>query len=209
VRADRILRRLVETYHEDNDPRWLEAILAVCWPVLEAAFTRRSFWDPDPDELWANLLVTFLEVVRDLDPRETRGVLRTCVNRTCTRTRDAYRRRRRENRLLDSLEDLLEQGAEARLLRSGEEGRAAFGGLSAYGVLRHWRDAGWITEREHRLLRATRLDGWTVAEYARHVSEDPQTVLKRRQRVEARLRDARTPRRRRKRSNQGGAAERR
>jgi hypothetical protein len=187
---DEILRAIFRAHKEDQDPRWRTILLVIFWPGLESLSRRKWQWDDDRDELWQNVLWTFLRVLSriDVDRRPARLVQKV-VNDTIHHVYEEYRRRwRRVRRELASDPDdvkWLGGGAinidiDAIDLRRAHERELT--------RLRGHLDAGLISESDFLLLVGTRLYGETVAEHAREVGLDYEVAKKRRQRAEARIR---------------------
>ena len=189
---DEVLRPIFRAHGADQDPRWRTILLVIFWPGL-VSFSRRKWqWDDDPDELWQNVVWTFLRVVSrvDVDRRPARLVQKV-VNDTIHHVYEEYRRRwRRVRRELAADPDdvkwlgggAIDIDIEAIDLRQAHERKLM--------RLRGHLDAGRINESEYLLLVGTRLYGESVAEHAREVGLDYQVAKKRRQRAEARIRQS-------------------
>ncbi len=189
---DDVIAALVRAHASGRDPGWRSVLLAAFWPGLENLFSRRTQWDQDPDEVWQDLVVTFLDVLCRLDPaKRSDRFAQKIVNDTIHRLHDRYQRRwrleepeslvpprelphpsdlRAEPVRLDAcidLHDLQERGA---------------------AVLRRHFDAGTIDELDLEILIKTRLHGVTVADLAAHLGITFDCAKKRRQRAEAAIR---------------------
>ena len=189
-RKDEILRPIFRRHGEDQDPRWRTILLVIFWPGLESISHRKCHWDGDPDELWQNVVWTFLRVVCRLDiNRRPKRLVQKVVNDTIHDLYQGYLRRwKRTNR------ELLSDPAELAALAGGVDGIAfevaCLREAHEQAIERlttHLR-AGRITEADFLLLTGTRLYGESVAEYARKAGLDYQVAKKRRQRAEAAMR---------------------
>jgi len=189
-RKDKILRPIFRRHGGDRDPRWRTILLVIFWPGLESIAHRNCHWDEDPDELWQNVVWTFLQVICrvDLERRPARLVQKV-VNDTIHYIYQGYERRwKRTN------PELLTDPAELAALAGGVDGVAfAVACLheaheQAIDRLTTHLETGRITEADFLLLTGTRLYGQSVAEYARKAGLDYQVAKKRRQRAEAAMR---------------------
>ncbi|MFH1689272.1 MAG: hypothetical protein ABIE42_03435 [Candidatus Eisenbacteria bacterium] len=189
-RKDEVLRPIFRAHREDQDPRWRTILLTMFWPGLESISHKKRHWDEDSDELWQNVVWTFLRVVCRLDVnRRPARLVQKVVNDTIHHLHDEYRRRwDRMDRELAADPDEIESLAggadgidvEAIDLRQAHEREVS--------RLREHLDAGRIAESDFLLLVGTRLYGQSVAEYARRANLDYQVAKKRRQRAEAVIR---------------------
>ena len=189
-RKDEVLRPVFRTHKDDGDPRWRTILLAVFWPGLEGISGKKRHWDEDPDELWQNIVLTFLLVVSRLDvSRRPARLVQKVVNDTIHNLYEGYRRRwKRTNREVTVNPQHME---EATLGVNGIDLeaidlRAAY--QQQVSKLREHLSAGRISEPEFFMLLGTRLHGFSLAEYARAVGLNYEVAKKRRQRLEARLR---------------------
>ncbi|MFH1866286.1 MAG: hypothetical protein ABIK85_10415 [Candidatus Eisenbacteria bacterium] len=191
-RKDEVLLPILWAHGEDQDPRWRAILLVIFWPGLESISHTKDHWDENSDELWQNVVWTFLRVVCRLDVnRRPARLVQKVVNDTIHHLHDEYRRRwRRVRRELASDPDdvkwlgggAIDIDIEAIDLRQAHERKLM--------RLRGHLDAGRISESDFLLLVGTRLYGETVAEHAREVGLDYQVAKKRRQRAEARIRQS-------------------
>lgn len=189
---DLVIAAIVRAHARDRDPRWRSVLLAAFWPGLESLLVRRSHWDQDPDEVWQDLVITFLEVLCRLDPAK-RGdrFAQKIINDTAHRLHDRYERRWR----LEAPETAMPatemprrsdpSSAPERLdacidLRDLQERGEA--------MLRRHRDAGTIDDVDLAILVGTRLQGLTVADMAGRLGMTFDCAKKRRQRAEAAIR---------------------
>ncbi|MGQ9589915.1 MAG: hypothetical protein ACUVYA_06435 [Planctomycetota bacterium] len=189
-RKDEILRPIFEAHAQDGDPRWRAILLVIFWPGLESIHFQKRRWDPDPDELWQNIVWTFLQVLCRLDVRRRPDrLVRKIFNDTVHHLYDDYRHAwDRANRELTTDPEKIEA------LAGGTEciDTASIELRQAQEIeiqhLREHLDGGRITEADFLLLIGTRVYGKSVADYAREVGLDYQVAKKRRQRAEAVIR---------------------
>lgn len=187
---DAVLLPILRAHARDRDPRWRTILLVIFWPALESILRQKRHWDTDPDELWANIVWIFLQVVCRLDPsRRASRLSQKLFNDTVHRLHDEYRRAwsraKREFAATPDEVDAIAGGIEwtgfAGIdLRDAQE--------HAIARLRQHADAGRISEADYLLLAGTRVYGRSVTDYAREAGLDYQVAKKRRQRAEAAIR---------------------
>jgi len=188
-RKDEILRPIFCAHKEDGDLRWRTILLVIFWPGLRSLSYKKRRWDRDPDDLWQNIILTFLEVVSRVDVnRRPARLVQKVVNDTIHDLYEGYERRwKRTNQevQVDSQDmasvfagrygiDL--EAIDRRAAREREVRR-----------LQEHLSAGRISQPEFFMLLGTRLHGSSLAEYARARGLDYEVAKKRRQRLEARL----------------------
>jgi hypothetical protein len=187
---DEVLRPIFAAHAASSDPRWRTILLVIFWPGLLSIRWQKRFWDRDPEELWQNLLWTFLEVLCRVDVRvRPDRLVQKVINDTAHHLYDEYR--------------CLWECAKGELAVEPEELAILSGGVEANPAaelerqeardleirrLREHLNAGRITEADYLLLVGTRVYGKPVAEYAREKGLAYQAVKKRRQRAEAAIR---------------------
>ena len=184
---DQILKAIFSAHQSDRDHRWRTILMTIFWPALKSIHIKKRHWDKDADELWQNLIWTFLKVVCrvNLERRPDRLVQKV-YSETFHHLYDEYRsiwkRAKREPALdsaeIEALADAVEgidfEGIDLRKAHQREVNR-----------LQKHRDAGRISETNFLLLLATRMYGQSIAEYARGAGLNTAAATKRRQRVEA------------------------
>lgn len=189
-RLDSMLRAVLRRYAESRDSRCLAVLTALLWRQLDAITRWKAHWDDDPDDLWQNVVATFFRVVSrlNLDRRPARLAqkLRNDV------IHDVYvgyaRRWARGRRELAVAPDEIENLADARTPGLDDILDARASCEREMQRLRAHRADGRITDPEFFLLLGTRIYGEPLAAYARRAGVKVETVKKRRQRLEARLR---------------------
>ncbi|MCK6470850.1 MAG: hypothetical protein L6R28_03810 [Planctomycetes bacterium] len=190
ARKNDLLEAILTEYGADRDPRWSSILLLIFWPGLESIHARKRAWDADGEELWQNIVWTFLKILCRMDMEKRRHrLVQKIINDTAHHLHDEYRRRWRgsqgetladlesldgiavEDDGLDDdrLDDLLQQDTEVRRFRWHLEG-------------------GRISDSDFHLLVGTRVYGKRVAQYAREHGLNYQAAKKRRQRAEASIR---------------------
>ena len=187
---DEILRPIFRTHHEDRDPRWRTILLVIFWPGLQSLSCKKRHWDDDPDELWQNIVLTFLQEVSRLDVnRRPARLVQKVVNDTIHNLYEGYGRRwRRTNREVPMNPQHMEG------VTTGCDGvdieaidlRTAY--QQQVSRLQEHLSAGRISEPEFFMLLGTRLHGSSLAEHARAVGLNYEVAKKRRLRLEERLR---------------------
>jgi hypothetical protein len=186
-RKDEILRPIFQSHADDSDPRWRTILMIIFWPAMKSIHVKKRHWDDDADELWSNIVWTFLKVICRVDvKRRPNRLVQKVYCETVHHLYDEYQRiwkcAKREP-ALDSSEIEALAGAddgidlEAIDLRMAHEREVA--------RLQGHFDAGRISEADFLLLVGTRLYGQSIAEYARGVGLKTETAKKRRQRAEA------------------------
>jgi DNA-directed RNA polymerase specialized sigma24 family protein len=189
-RTDVVLRPVLGAYGRDRDPRWLAILVVLVWHELETIARWKGHWDRDDGELWANIVATFFRVVSRLDvTRRPARLGQKLRNDVIHHVYAGYARRwARERPELAMVPRELENLADARTPDFDEilDARAACD--REMERLRAHRAAGRLTEPEFLLMLGTRIYGASLAGYARGAGLKVETVKKRRQRLEARLR---------------------
>ncbi|MDH5527832.1 MAG: hypothetical protein OEY97_11055 [Nitrospirota bacterium] len=185
---DDILRPIFRAHRADGDARWRTLLMVIFWPGLASIHRQKRTWDPDPEELWQNVLWTFLRVVCriDVDRRPVRLVQKV-FNDTVHDLHEEYRRtwdRTQPERPWDDEIHVLAVGHGIDFDRIAlEELREA-----ELRKLHGHRKAGRLGETDFLLLIGMRIYGESVADYARRVGVGYEAAKKRRQRAEATLR---------------------
>jgi len=187
---DLVLRPIFRAHRRDQEPAWLTILLVIFWSNLESISRWKRGWDEDPDELWQNIVSTFLKVVCRLDvDRRPERLAQKVVNDTTHDLYQGYKRRwDRTNRELaldrDKVESLamVVDGIGFEILCRREAVEQEINRLTEH------RDADRISDADYRLLVATRVNGMSVADYARDRGLNYEVAKKRRQRAEAAIR---------------------
>ena len=189
-RKDEILRPIFKSHEYDSDPRWRTLLMTIFWPALKSIHVKKRSWDDDGDELWSNIVWTFLKVICRVNvERRPERLVQKVYCEIVHHLYDEYKRiwkcAEREPALdASEIETLAGSGdgidLEAIDLRMAHEREVA--------RLRGHFNAGRISEADFLLLVGTRLYGQSVAEYARGVGLKTETAKKRRQRAEASIR---------------------
>lgn len=185
-----ILRAIFQLHALDRDHRWRTIILAMFLPGLASIHAQKAAWDPDPAELWQNIVWTFLEVTCRIDVAKRPDRLpQKLINDTVHRLHDEYQRRWKRSKW-ETVTDPAEFGGFA--ARSGgiDFDRIDLGLRQEREVerLHKHMEAGRISEADFLLLVGTRVYGKLVREYAQEAELPFQTAKKRRQRAEAAIR---------------------
>ncbi len=189
-RKDEILRPLLAANTAGQDPRWPTVLLVIFWPGLLSLHFQKRTWDRDANELWDNLVWTFLKILRRIDVtlRPDRLVQKV-INDTAHHLHDEYRRIwNRLEREVNAEEWLFLSLATSEeidplaitLDREEEE--------IAIRRIREHVDAGRITEADFLLIVSTRVYGKQVVDCARELGLAYQAAKKRRQRAEEAIR---------------------
>ena len=182
---DAILLPIFEVHAADQDPRWRTILLVIFWPALESIHRRKRHWDDDADELWANVVWTFLRTVCRLDPARRRDrLVQKVFNDTVHHLHDDYRRAwdHTDRQFATDPDELAamrtvaeERETVAAELRAEQEARITH--------LRSHRDAGRISEADFLLLVGTRVYGQSLADCARKAGLSYEAAKKRHQRA--------------------------
>jgi len=186
-RKDEILRPIFESHGEDGDPRWRTLLMTIFWPALKSIHGKKRRWDTDADELWHNVVWTFLKVICRVNvERRPDRLVQKVYCETVHHLYDEYQRnwtRAKREMAMDpaeidglggSVEGLDFEGMDLRKVHERNVAR-----------LRKHMEAGRITEADFLLLVGTRLYRQSIAEYARSVGVNTEAAKKRRQRAEA------------------------
>ena len=187
---DRLLGEILGARRRDGDPRWNTVLLVIFWPGLRGLWSRKSTWDPDRNELWQNVLCTFLEILGRVDPAQRSSDLaRKVLNDTAHHLHDRYRAiwKGLDRERSGDAERLNEVEAE-----SGELPRKCleFQDLQEVAVrqLRKQFALGRISKVGLMAIVETRIRGLTLVECARRSGVPYPTLRKRRLRAERALR---------------------
>lgn len=187
---DEILRPILAANVATRDPGWRTILLVIFFPGLLSLHFQKRHWDNDPDELWGNLIWTFLKILPRIDvTRRLDRLASKVINDTAHHLHDEYRRNWDRTEQEESVEHErflsvpagFENGPLAIVLEREEE-------EMAIRRIREHVDAGRITEVDFHLIVGTRVYGKQVAECAREVGLAYQAAKKRRQRAEAAIR---------------------
>jgi hypothetical protein len=189
-RKDDILRPIFGAHGEDQDPRWRTILLVIFWPGLEGIHRKKQHWDPAPDTLWSNITWGFLETVCRIDTRERPNrLVQKIINDTIHRLYGEYRHEwRRVEREVSLETDEFER------LAGGDEGleMAAVELLDEKEFevreLKRYLASGVISEADFFLALGTIVYGASLSEYSEQAGLSYETVKKRRQRLEAKIR---------------------
>ena len=188
---DEILRPIFLAHQEDADPCWRAILLAIFFPALESIDRQKRSWDQDREELWQNIVSTFLGVVCRIDiHKRPDRLVQKVFNDTVHRLHDEYRRIWRRSKCEVSVElhelDELAGQIEGIDLAAIERREAQEAEVQR---LRRHLEKGRISEKDFMLLTGTRVYGKSLADYAREMGMDYQVAKKRRQRAEDAIRD--------------------
>jgi hypothetical protein len=195
-KKDEILRSIFNAYTKDQDARWHMIILVMFLPGLENLHGQKHRWDPDPEELWSNILWTALEVLSRIDinrrpDRLAQKIYNDTFHRLYERYLDIWERLGREKPVdwdeLVALADMKEAKAHAGKFDCINFFTHGFREEKENEVrqLHGHMEAGRITEADFLLLVGTKVYGNSIAEYAQKVGLSYQAATKRRQRAEA------------------------
>lgn len=189
-RKNALLEAILYEYRVDRNARWSTVLLLIFWPGLESLHRRKLAWDADEDELWQNIVWTFLKVLfrMDLDKRRHR-LVQKIVNDTAHHLHDEYLRRWRyaEHESQTDLESLDGFAVRPDVIDDAVLDARQHQDESVHRFRRHW-EGGRISEADFHLLVGTRVYGKRVAQYARETGLNYQVAKKRRQRAEAAIR---------------------
>jgi hypothetical protein len=197
---DQVLRPIFQAHAEDQDPRWRMILLTIFWPGLESIHFKKYRWDPVyPDELWSNIVWTFIQVVCRLDVKQRPArLVQKIYNDTVHHLHDEYRRiwnraEREKSVEQEDIQSLIEKRELEAL--AGKNECINFATLALQEAreieikrLRAHRDAGRISDADFLLLVGTRVYGRPIVDYARDIGLNYQLVKKRWQRAEAAIR---------------------
>lgn len=187
---DEILRPIFQAHGIDEDPRWRTILLVIFWPGLLSIHWKKHFWDRDPEELWQNIVWTFLKILCQIDvKRRPDRLVQKVINDTAHHLHDEYRC------IWDSANGEFAVDPKVLEALSGGVDVNPTAGIELCEAqdleirrLRGHLEGGRITEADYLLLVGTRVYGKPVADYAREKGLAYQAVKKRRQRVEAAIR---------------------
>lgn len=188
-RKDDALRPILVAHSEDGDQRWRTILLVFFWPGLASIHRHKRVWDPDPEELWQNIVWTFIQVVCRIDPdQRPYRLAQKIYNNTVHRLHDEYRRRWDRARCEEGVPD-----ERLEILAGGVEGvdldGIALREAQEEEIRRLRRDLaeGLITEPDFYLMVGCRVYGQPLRDCAAKLGIAYEVAKKRRQRVEARL----------------------
>ncbi len=182
---DEVLRPILKSHNEDEDPRWRVILLAIFWPGLESIHFQKRDWDPDQENRWQDIVWVFLQVLCRIDvvQRPSRLVQKV-FNDTAHRLHDMYRRSSAQTDL-----EVPAEPEEIEFLAGGTED-VAFVAFEfreeKEPEIRQFRthlEAGRLSEGDFLLLVGTEVYGLSVANTARLAGLNYQLAKKRRQRA--------------------------
>lgn len=188
---DEVLRPIFQSYASDRDPRWRTVLLAMFWRDLRSIWIRKRGWDRDGEELQQRILCEFLNAVDRLDlTRRREQIGKKLLNDTAHHLHDSYCREwRHKQREIGVDPDVLEDLAG---VADGDEEEFLCLRDQHDRVLRRLRelvDEGRISDADVYLLVGTRAYGRSVADYAKLAGISYECAKKRRQRLEALIRN--------------------
>jgi hypothetical protein len=181
------LRILLGSHREDGDSRWRTVLLAVCWPSLQAIRRNRLRWDPEPSNLWDNVVWSFLQAICEEDLlAHPAGLLRRIPDRTAGLLQQEYRKiwlraGRERQPELGQLEGIVAEPIGEDPIESRDPRREVLGRLE------RCVERGVIGREDLRLIVATRLEGVSISEYARRLGIPLEAAKKRRSRALAQI----------------------
>ena len=190
-RKDIVLRVIFESRQGEGDRRWQTVLLVLFWPALRAIHRQKSHWDEgNDDDRWQNVLCAFLATISRIDVEKRSDQLASRIyNGTVNRLYRAYARDwiclERECELPEEDSGDLELGEECLELAAVDVFDEKEWEIKK---LRQYREDGIITEAELYLAIGTRVYGAALAEYARERELPYETVKKRSQRLDAKIR---------------------
>ncbi len=187
---DEVLRPLFRAVAQDQSPDWNTILLLIFWPGLESICFQKRHWDVDEDERWQNIMVTFFEVVSRIDVEQrTERLVQKLFNDTVHRLHDLYQGvwMAKAMEIPTSPEELKElaggvEGIDFEFMDHHERQE------NAVKSLRTHEKAGRISESDLQLIVTTRVNGQSLADYARVEGLGYETAKKRRQRAETAIR---------------------
>jgi hypothetical protein len=189
-RKNELLRVILEARQADSDSRWTVVFLAIFWPGLESLCVRRQSWTTDLDELWQSTVTAFLETLRriDLGQRSTR-LVQKIINDTAHRLHDEFLRSWHTTNGVSTVEEEeLQELSDDRTSRRPNRLHVMSPHDAATWQLRLHVTEGRISEDDYRLIVGTRIQGYSLADFADATKANYQTLKKRRQRAEACIR---------------------
>lgn len=189
-RKDEILRPIFMSHADETDPRWRAILMTIFWPALKSIHAKKRHWDDDPDELWSNIVWTFLKVICRVNvKRRPDRLVQKVYCETVHHLYDEYKRIWKRSKREPA------QGASEIEALAGAVDGIDFDAIDLRRAherkvmrLRAHLDAGRISEADFLLLVGTRLYGQSIAEYASGAGLKTETTKKRRQRAEAAIR---------------------
>jgi hypothetical protein len=190
-RKDEVLRPIFETHGEDQNPRWRTILLVFFWTSLESIHNKKRHWDPVyPDDLWQNIVWTFIQVVCRIDvKRRPARLVQKIYNDTLQHLYDEYLKAwaRMSREVLAEPEEIesLAGGAHDTSFAAFEFREEREQKIQR---LREHMEAGRITEADFLLIVGTKVYGNSLVDYARQAGIDYQVAKKRRQRAETVIR---------------------
>jgi len=186
---DQVLRSILCAHKKDKDPRWRTILLVMFWPALESLHSKRSKWDDNLDELWQNILWTFLKVICMIDfENRSHRLIQKLISQTAHRLHDEYQRlwKRSEREIPVEREELEElaggvEGIDIDAIEAREAQEAEVENLRSHV------ESGTIRESDLKLLAATRIYGQRLVDYAREAGIPYEYARRRRLQVEAKI----------------------
>ncbi len=190
--SDQILRPVLSESRGTYDGRWQTVLTALMWADLVALCRYKRRWEPDPDQLWANVSWWFIESLAkyNVETRPKRIRLRL-IRDTSNRLYREYGRRWRKANVTVSNDDEDELDLEVSVLDPGfEQVEHRHDEQTIIKSLSELHRTGLISESALHLLIGTRIYGQTLRAYAQAHGMSVEAAKKCRQRAEKKIRDS-------------------
>ena len=184
---DNVLRPIFRARRANRDPRWQEILLTIFWPGLVSIYMKKSKWDNNEDERWANVLWAFLQAIHRLNvKRRPNRLVQKIYNSTVHYLYGEYQR---ETNLTTK-----EQPVDADKMdyRVGVSEEYFFMLLDIRETieaqiqeLQRHLSRGRISKQDYALIVGTRVYGESLVNYARKTGLEYEAAKKSRLRAEA------------------------
>jgi hypothetical protein len=192
--TDALLAPMLTAYGSGVDPRWGAILCACCFRSLVATYHPRRKWHSDAEEVFQEIIGTFLDVCRRVAARPmVANLRRRLANETCHRLHEEFTCRWRSaaveqitdpHELVPTVDPQQEPDRRNDLLDLTEHRELVLTRLK-----RHL-EAGTISETDYLILVGTRLYGESMAEEGARHGLSREATKKKSQRAEAAIRKA-------------------
>ncbi len=181
---NQVFTAICQAYRKESDHRWRTILLAILWPGLTKLHCQKINLDPSHVDLWANILMTFLNNVCLIDVAACEGrFVQKILNKTAHRLHDIYRRARNRSAREMSMDQENLEGVAGGVLDKGQFSADYCQGREAQAVLREHVDAGRISEADFLLLVGIHVYGRSIRDCAQEAGITREAAKKRAQRA--------------------------
>lgn len=179
-RKDEILRSILLQHSKDFNPQWRTILLTFLWPGLANIARQKRIWDFSARDRWQNIVFVFLQYLCSLNLGTRRNrMAQKLINGTA---RNLYRLYNGSRRYSEHESAADSANFDTRQSKNGSIDINEIECQTKQDVYSRHLSDGRILRKDFKLLVATRIEGKTVAQYAREVGMTADQARKRRMR---------------------------